>query len=208
MCGRYILKVSIEDLIERYAINKNSVNIKTVPDAEIFPGKQVPVVIASNKKRNLKQFKWGFNFSFLPRPVINARGESLGEKKLFRRSFICRRCIIPATAFFEWKKLNKKNIKHQIFSPEERIISLAGIFDSFNSSSGDKLKCFTIITVSSSRQLQNIHHRMPLVLGKEEEEYWLDNSLEQQELEKLIKSYSGILKIKPLNEQSKLNFDN
>src|SRR5690554_2807147 len=124
MCGRYILKVSIEELIERYAITKNSINIKTVPDTEIFPGKQAPVIIAGNKKRHLEQLKWGFNFPFLPRPVINARGETLGEKKLFRSSFISRRCIIPATSFFEWKKVNKKNIKHQIFFPDERVISL------------------------------------------------------------------------------------
>ncbi len=206
MCGRYALKITIEELIERYGITEGNFDIN--PREEIFPTDWASVLIENKGKREIYKFKWGFKPPFTRIPIINARGETLDQKKIFKKAFLNKRCIIPASAFYEWKKAGPKKVKYRIYHQYNKIISLAGIFDTFTSEKGERINCFTIITTSPTVQLNEIHDRMPVILEEREEKYWLDNSTGDQEyLKKMLKPYPGKLIIKPENQQLSLDFD-
>ncbi len=186
MCGRYQLNVNLEDLLERYFINMTEIQLTA--REEIFPSQKVPVVINEGENQ-LKLFKWGFAPSFSKRDIINARGETVASKPTFRESFQKRRCLIPATAFFEWQNAGNKKIKYRIQLKSEEIFSLAGIYNTFNNN-GNHEESFTIITTSAPGKVANIHDRVPVIISREVEREWLNNNY--QDIDE-IKNYLNTL---------------
>jgi putative SOS response-associated peptidase YedK len=142
MCGRYLLDTDVSYLYERYNIPNTDIEFK--PSKEIFPSNVVPIVTY----RELKLMKWGFEAPYLKRPVINARAETIEIKPMFRNLFINKRCIIPATGFYEWKKSEGKKIKHKISFEDRRVFSMAGLYNDYIDKNGDKTTMFTIITTT------------------------------------------------------------
>ena len=113
MCERYSLFIPLNKLIERFGLDIIDGKEYT-PRAEIYPTENAPVIV-KKKHKQLKLFKWGFPPSYTKRPIINARAETIDEKPTFRESFQKKRCLVPATSFFEWKKDKKGKIKHRIY---------------------------------------------------------------------------------------------
>lgn len=170
MCGRYALDADIDLLIAHY---KAIIGEKEFQgDEEIFPTNTVPV-IRQIENRKIDFLKWGFAPSFSKKPLINARGETVDTKPTFKNSFINKRCIIPATSFFEWEKVGDKKIRRRI-SIEQELFSMAGLYNSFYDD-GKKYEAFTILTINSNDQMSHIHERMPVILSKENEDIWLDS---------------------------------
>ncbi|MBU5313341.1 SOS response-associated peptidase [Tissierella carlieri] len=193
MCGRFSLDVSIDVLIERYKAIKNMEEFK-LPD-EIFPTNTVPIVINKDNIQ-LSMMKWGFMPEFTKKPIINARAETVDIKPLFRNSFYNKRCLVPATSFFEWENLDGKKIKRRISVKEENIFSLAGLYNIFRDKNGQEQESFTIITTDANEDMKKIHHRMPVILPKEMEEYWLDiNFRNLDTLKSMMKPYDGEITI-------------
>ena len=189
MCGRFSLDVSIDVLIERYKAIKNMEEFK-LPD-EIFPTNTVPIVINKDNIQ-LSMMKWGFMPEFTKKPIINARAETADIKPLFRNSFYNKRCLVPATSFFEWENLDGKKIKRRISVKGENIFSLAGLYNIFRDKNGQEQESFTIITTDANENMKKIHHRMPVILPKEMEEYWLDiNFRNLDTLKSMMKPYDG-----------------
>lgn len=171
MCGRYALEADIDILIERYKaiIMETNLNAK----AEIFPTDTVPVVRDIGKVQ-LENMKWGFMPSFAKNPLINARAETVDIKSTFKDSFLNRRCIIPATSFFEWEKVDNRKHRRKIYINEEKIFSIAGLYNIFFDKEGKKYNAFTIITTSANDSMRHIHDRMPVIIPREYEYIWLD----------------------------------
>lgn len=193
MCGRFSLDVSIDVLIKRYKAIKNMEEFK-LPD-EIFPTNTVPIVINKDNIQ-LSMMKWGFMPEFTKKPIINARAETVDIKPLFRNSFYNKRCLVPATSFFEWENLDGKKIKRRISVKEENIFSLAGLYNIFRNKNGQEQESFTIITTDANEDMKKIHHRMPVILPKEMEEYWLDiNFRNLDTLKSMMKPYDGEITI-------------
>ncbi|WP_353094477.1 SOS response-associated peptidase [Tissierella praeacuta] len=193
MCGRFSLDTSIDMLIERYEV------IKTVgkfnPLEEVFPTNMVPIVI-NNKSNELKVMKWGFMPAFAKKPIINARAETVDIKPLFRNSFYNRRCLVPVTSFFEWQNIDGKKIKRKISVKDENIFSLVGLYNIFRDTDGKEYESFTIITTDANEDMKEIHHRMPVILPREMEKYWLDANLRDLDIIKsIMKPYEGKIKI-------------
>ncbi|WP_277630507.1 SOS response-associated peptidase family protein [Atopococcus tabaci] len=111
MCGRYGLTVSKEELHDRYPVKESDGPIEE--REEIFPTTENIVLLPNYR---LHRVKWGFTPSFAKRPLINARAESVLEKPTFKEPFAKKRCIVPATFFYEWKKVDgqKKKEKRQL----------------------------------------------------------------------------------------------
>ncbi|AXH14592.1 SOS response-associated peptidase [Malaciobacter mytili] len=136
------------------------------------------------------------HFGFLPSWArekssmnINARSESIFEKITFREAFKFRRCIIPINGFFEWKKEEK--IPYYVSSLKSDYLALAGIWDEwFDKKLNQKIITVALITCEANEKLAPIHHRMPIVLEKEEFSLWL-NSSNLQEVIKLFKVYKS-----------------
>ncbi|MFW5787003.1 MAG: SOS response-associated peptidase [Halanaerobiales bacterium] len=209
ICGRYYLMLNLDNLRRWYNIEKDD-NIDYSPPGEIYPAQKAPVIVG--KKPQLKIFRWGFTPSYTNRPVINARGETVDQKNLFQNSFYNRRCLIPGNAFFEWKKKGNEKIKMKIGHNEEKIFSMAGLFQTFNDSKGNPVKCFTILTTEASNKIKKIHNRMPVILDKENENKWINPDTPTKKLKDLIKPYKDQkLYIKKDNpdkkDQLSFNFD-
>lgn len=184
MCGRYALDADIDLLIERYKaiIAERDIAGKK----EIFPTNIQPIITEENGRR-LCNAKWGFMPVYAKKPLINARGETVHEKPTFRKAFLYKRCLIPATSFFEWEELEGKKQKRKISIEGKDIFSMAGLYDEFYDSEGNKFRAYTIITTNANLQMSRIHDRMPVILTEENEEKWLnfnENNLEN--LKKLL----------------------
>lgn len=170
MCGRYALEADIDELIERYKAIILDSSFKS--KSEIFPTNTVPIIIDKNNI-HIKQMKWGFMPSYAKSPLINARSETVDIKPTFKDSFVNRRCIIPATSFFEWENIDGKKIKRKINILEEEIFSIAGLYNTFYDKEGHKFEAFTILTTAANESMKYIHDRMPVIIPKSAEGMWL-----------------------------------
>jgi len=183
MCARYLVDDEAFDINEIIAAAEN--NIRETETAhggtngeapvvsprfrygEIFPGTYAPVI---DSHQDARFMLWGFP-SLMPgkQPHINARSETAAEKKTFGESMRSRRCLIPASGFYEWKTLGKKNKeKYEITLPDRTPMFMAGIY------SGDG--CFAILTREASPSIAGIHDRMPVILPKTLGGLWLTES--------------------------------
>ena len=173
MCGRYFLNIELDKLANRY-------NINDIPDellnhqGEIFPSNNAPVVYNNEKGRKISLMNWGFRTSYSNNLVINARSETVHKKNLFKESFHTRRCLIPATGFYEWKKVNDEKEKYFININDKEYFSLAGIYNIFKIGGKERL-AYTILTRDAPQELINIHDRIPVIIKKDEEKEWLEN---------------------------------
>lgn len=183
MCGRYVLLSELQEILLRYDVEESDVS--NFNSGEIFPGNFAPVLVSSNSK-SLKLFKWGLSFKGGKSLIINARGETITEKPMFKNSFYHRRCIIPINAFFEWKKAESKKIKHIINVNNQNISSLAGIYNISVEEKNNPVWSFAIITTSPNSKMSQIHDRMPVILRPEDEGLWLDSNTDSIKLKSLI----------------------
>lgn len=192
MCGRYTLSASKEELKDRYQAEIRMDEIEE--REEIFPT-TMNVVLLPNYI--MYPVRWGFTPSFTKQPIINARSETILEKPLFKEPFQKKRCIIPATSFFEWEKAegNPKKIKREIRVKDQPIFSIAGICERFPNEKGENMLSYTILTTEANEQLKQIHSRMPVLLHPYDEKKYLDVTREPQEVAELLFPYAGKLTI-------------
>ena len=103
------------------------------------------------------------------KPMFNARSETAATKPLFSDGMKQRRCIIPATLYFEWEKRGAQKIKHAIFPTGCDMIYMAGVYRI----EGDRAAC-SILTRTSADCIAHIHNRMPVILPKDAVSDWLN----------------------------------
>jgi len=120
--------------------------------------------------------KWGF-VSYDGKPIINARSETALEKPMFRESMIERRCLIPASGYYEWKKDGSRKTKHRIYLPDGPIY-FAGCYRQEKDSPVSR---YVILTRQAVQCIEFIHERMPVVIPKAHVEAWLHEGLPDME---------------------------
>lgn len=126
------------------------------PRYNIAPSQQVAVVRQQNGgDRELNFLQWGLIPSWSKDPaigykMINARSETVHEKPSFKQAFLARRCIIPASGFYEWEKVGKEKIPHYIHLRDGDIMSLAGLWERWKSPEGKELETCTILTTAAN----------------------------------------------------------
>lgn len=189
MCGRYSLNKSKIELEERFQAEMLA-DFK--PRFNIAPTQLVPV-ITSDSPKGFSFFYWGITPDFgqnkpVAQKLINARAETINEKISFKGSFQRRRCLIPADGFFEWKKLGKKTkIPYRFTLREEEIFSFAGIWEEYETVSGESQHTFLILTTTPNELVEEVHDRMPVILRRDQEKKWLDKYSSEGELIKMLK---------------------
>lgn len=144
-------------------------------------------VLAPNKQGNVAVFPmiWGFTNEVTPKPLINCRVETADQKSLWKDSWFRRRCVIPASWYYEWgippseigftNANEQRKIKKEKFviQPEgAEITYLAGLYR-FEEHRGIQVPMFTVITRASVDPVSSIHDRMPLILGKDSLREWI-----------------------------------
>ena len=189
MCGRFALYSSFQ-AIKDYADLLNEIG-EINANYNVAPGQEIPVIINENQQNILKSFKWGLipfwaKDERIGYKLINTRSETITEKPSFKVAFQQRRCLIPANGFYEWRKDDKQPF--YINLKDRELFSFAGIWEIWESPAGKQIFSCSIITTSPNMKLKNIHHRMPVILHKEQEKTWLTEN-NGNILQKLLVSY-------------------
>jgi len=185
MCGRYWIDPEISDAellkILDTLNNKQSEPSPLQPKTgEICPTDVAPV-LANSRSRKIRPFfmQWGFSgISASARPIINARSETALEKSMFREPLLERRCLIPASHYFEWQTQRRSKIKHAIKTTEP-MIYMAGIY---RFEPDKPLPVFAILTKAAIPDIQHIHDRMPVIIPKAHCNEWLSPHADVQKL--------------------------
>jgi putative SOS response-associated peptidase YedK len=192
MCGRYSFAPDLEIVNEHYNITVKDGDIS--PNYNCAPSQSLPVITNDNPGE-IKFFRWGLipfwaKDKTIGNKLINARGETIAEKASFKNAFRHRRCLVPADAFYEWKKSNtdKKKIPFRIYLPDQPVFSMAGIWESWKNPQGEVLNTFSIITTKPNVLMAEIHDRMPVILPISAEQMWLQ-STDERELTGLLKPF-------------------
>ena len=175
MCGRYTV-YSEHDIIEmREIIEELNRKFGYEPSStgEIRPTDLAPVLQLQGDVVTSAAIRWGFPHFSGSGVVINARAETALDKPMFRRSLLDRRCVMPATGFFEWMDLGgRMKAKHLLNLPESQILYLAGMTNHFDKTEGPH-DAFVILTTAANESVAPIHNRMPVILTADEIKPWL-----------------------------------
>src|SRR5579872_7443719 len=185
MCNRFAFIASPEELelaMEQLGMT-NSDNLKFArfaPRYNIAPTQQILIFRnAANEQREMAMLRWGlipsWNRNPKPVPLMNARAETAAEKPSFRQAFQQRRCIVPASGFFEWEHIGKSTKKPYFFTKQrDGILPFAGLWDCWQSPEGP-IESVTILTVEANELVRPLNDRMPAILPPEHIGPWLDN---------------------------------
>jgi len=130
-----------------------------------------------------KDIKIGFS-------TINARAEEVDTKPAFREAFRQRRCLVPLDSFYEWKKIGTGKQPYAIALADRRLMGVAGLWETWRSPAGERIRSFTIITTTPNELCAELHNRMPVVLKSQAWPLWLgEQPAEVPQLKALLAPY-------------------
>ncbi|SET64066.1 Putative SOS response-associated peptidase YedK [Nitrosospira multiformis] len=184
MCGRYGLNHPDPVLTEWYHA---SFMPELKPRYNIAPTMEILAIRDTDSGRMGSMMRWGLIPYWIKDvkklPVLNnARAETVAEKPAFRQSFRQRRCLIPASGFFEWKTEGRRKQPYFISSRDGTPFSFAGIYETWVTDTGEAKESCAIITTECNALMQPIHDRMPVILSKDAWDTWLDPDLRTDEI--------------------------
>ncbi len=175
MCGRYSLEARPDEIAEAFEIAEA---VACAARYNIAPTQTVPVIRVdpATTHRCLELIRWGLpSYGTNTRPLINARSETVDRKPTFRSAFASRRCLVPATGFFEWQKLGRAKQPFHFRPRDGGLLAFAGIWS--HGGHGDKAgmgDAFAILTTRPNPTVSPIHDRMPVILAPDAYTTWLD----------------------------------
>jgi len=192
MCGRYALAAEQDEILDAFMISTGYVGPILPADWNVTPTRQIYIVRDTlPAQRELATLSWGLIAPWSKSSeealrsqsqAINARTETVHEKPTFRNAFISRRCLIPATGYYEWAtELGPYSPKQPFFIHGTGLIAFAGIWDRWLAPDGSYRESAAIITRPAAQFLATVHHRMPTFLPQDRWEAWLDPSFKKVE---------------------------
>lgn len=184
MCGRYTL-YQTEEFRDRYKVDQQEVNElldQLKKRYNISPSQILPTIRQDDKKQNhIDMMRWGYMPFWAKEPkdvfkykTFNARSEGIFEKRTWKDAIISRRCLVPSTGFYEWKKTDTGKQPYFIRPKDQEVFSFAGIWGSWKDAEGLEWHTYSIITTTPNKDMTGIHDRMPVILHPDEEDLWLD----------------------------------
>jgi putative SOS response-associated peptidase YedK len=189
MCARYTMtKVSALDLAEELGVTEVATELSA--QFNIAPTEEAPIVVETKegaRRLGLARFglvpHWAKSLKEGPR-YLNARMESVAEKRAYRDALIRHRCLVVADGFYEWRTEGKLKVPFWFHLPEGNLFAFAGLWASWRDPEGHWVPSFTILTREAEGPVRAIHDRMPLILAPEAYGPWLDREL--QDLEQIL----------------------
>lgn len=200
MCGRFTLFSSPEQLAETFDLPEAPI---LAPRFNIAPTQPVGIVRKdpATQGRVWALTHWGLIPSWSKDPsmgarMINARAESVPEKPAFRAAFKRRRCIVPASGFYEWKQVEKGKEPFFILPADDGLFALAGLWEIWTGPDGGEVQSCTILTTEANDLMAPIHNRMPVILQEEDWAAWLGSGSDDPpaylaKLQHLLRPYDG-----------------
>lgn len=176
MCGRFAITLPKEAMTSLFqAVLAN--DLPETPNFNVCPTTQIHAVSAEGGRR-VVSMRWGFLPHWYKSPtdgplLINARAETVAEKPAFRAACRERRCLIPATGFYEWTKdEDGKRLPWYIRPADGAPLVFAGIWQRWDKGETPLTTC-AIVTTSAGKKMSEIHHREPVTLRREDYALWL-----------------------------------
>jgi putative SOS response-associated peptidase YedK len=191
MCGRYSL-VCIDDLGNRFRVHNPMIGTRS--KFNVAPGNEMPVIVRGEKDE-IALMSWGLvppaaGDLKTARRLINARAESLMERSSFRPLLENGRCLVPASGFYEWKREGNRRIPFHFTLQESPLFAFAGLYSVTENTEGGSPGTYTIITCRPNSLVVPVHHRMPAILSREDEERWLSGDpLSPGELKRILSPF-------------------
>lgn len=193
MCGRYALSVTDRDDLD-FRFRAFSA-FRFQPRYNISPSQEVPIIVEKGE-RIIEPARFGYlppwakNESFAP---INAMSEKV-TSNMFKDALKSRRCLVPATHFYEWARTKEGKVPYLFKMKDESVFAFAGFYSLtkrvYSEDKQDIKVSFAILTTTPNEVVKPVHDRMPVILERKLEDLWLEErELKQQELERLFTPY-------------------
>ena len=178
MCGRKTLTKGKMEIIEELSIQIWDDSFDHQPNYNVAPTQTMPILIY-DEQRIVKPMRWGLVPNWgkhkTRKPMfINARSETLTEKRSFSDLIGTNRCIIITDGYYEWRKTPSGKQPYYISKPDQGILSMAGLWSQYADSQGVSVFTYTVITTAANHDLEFIHHRMPAILNGANLDIWLN----------------------------------
>ena len=178
MCGRFAQTLAPEAM--RRLFKAMGDYAPWQPRYNVAPQSDIPVIRAAGREggRQLTSMRWGLiphwaKDAAIGANLINARAETLAEKPSFRDSFAERRCLVPASAYYEWRKMASGKQPYAIRLKDEPGFAIAGLWSAWRAPEGDTLLTVCLITTAANPLLAPIHDRMPVIVSPVHYDLWL-----------------------------------
>ncbi|MDX1519483.1 MAG: SOS response-associated peptidase [Gammaproteobacteria bacterium] len=194
MCGRFSILNDEASLAEHFALI-DSCQFRT--SYNVTPSSEIPIVRLSETNRKMTTAHWGFvphwakDDKFKP---INARAETVASKPFFRGAFKKKRCLIPASGFYEWQGAKGEKQPYYIKPAGSDLFAFAGLWDHWDSPDKSFDSC-TIITTTANKTMAPIHSRMPVIIDPGDYDDWLAKGNRE-----LLKPYEGAMEAWPVSK--------
>lgn len=177
MCSRFALAVKPSEL--QLAFDLDYVPAALNPTENYFPGKGIPAVINA-AERVVEILYWGLIPPWakdisIAKHTFNARCETLLEKASFKEAFVRRRCLIPATAYYEWKTANDRKIQYKFSLKYAKVFMLAGLWEYWVDANGNEVYSAAVVTCPAGNGLESYHSRMPVVFDRDNAWQWMED---------------------------------
>ena len=177
MCGRFAITLPDDAMARAFAAQPAN-DLPPGPRYNVCPTQSVATVISRAGTRHLGPMRWGL----LPRwykhetdgpLLINARAETVASKPAFAEAARTRRCLIPASGFYEWTKDAQDNrLPWYIYPERGEFLAFAGLWQVWEKDGHRHVTC-AIITCAANARMADIHHRMPVILAPADWPLWL-----------------------------------
>lgn len=206
MCFHNSMSKRIRQLARRYGRKTDLVEMvnQIVEEEYHINAFNYPVYPIITRDQEIQPFYWGLiphwvrteeQAKEIRNMTLNARAESIFQKRSFSRPALTKRCLIPSTGYFEWRHEGKQKIPYYIFLKDEEVFSMAGLYDIWvDEKTNSSIMTFTQITTDANPLTGYIHNtkkRMPAIISREKEEKWLSPDLGKEEIQSLLTPYDA-----------------
>ena len=178
MCGRFTQAYTWADVQAFLSLLGPPRNLR--PRYNIAPTTTVDAVIDRGRGREIVAMRWGLVPGWWKKSLrevpatFNARAETVAEKPMFRDAFRRRRCIVPASGFFEWTDEDGGRQPHWFSAADGSILAFAGLWAEWHDpASGEVILSCTIVVSGASEWMKTFHDRMPVLIAERDIEAWL-----------------------------------
>ncbi|HEV2328738.1 MAG TPA: SOS response-associated peptidase [Verrucomicrobiae bacterium] len=167
MCNRYALTKKQERVITR---EFGTLELYFMERFNIAPTQSASVILVENSKLASRKMQWGLKVKWTKAPLLNAQRESM-DKPVFREAFEMRRCLVPASGFYEWTDYAGHRQPLRFEFEDQRLFCFAGLYSAKDRDGGEN---FVIMTVPANEYVQKVHTRMPFIVAAADYDVWLN----------------------------------
>ncbi|MBU0676125.1 MAG: SOS response-associated peptidase [Proteobacteria bacterium] len=196
MCGRFALPIPFNKVMDHFLVRSE---LAVPPRYNIAPTQETIVIRQKSlTTMEITPMRWGLipgwaKSAEIGAKLINARSETLAGKPSFRTAYKTRRCLIPASGFFEWQQQGNRKQPYYIGLKGGKLFAMAGLWESWRDPAEKIVLSFTIITTEANSFVTRIHERMPVIIDREQYGLWLNPTTDTTILSQILKPWSSMM---------------